>query len=171
VFRAPPSRIPAIKAAIWALNPAQPISSLQTADETFGRGTAARRFNMVLMSVFAILALAIAATGIYGIMAFIVGQRTREVGVRLALGAQPSAVTGLFLKEGAAVVVTGLTAGAVAAWWLARSLQTFLYEIDARDPAVFALVLAVLAAVTLVACWVPARRAGRIDPITALRSE
>jgi putative ABC transport system permease protein len=171
VFRAVPASIPAIKRAIWTLNPTQPISNLQTADETFGRGTAARRFNMVLMSVFAVLALAIAATGIYGVMAFVVGQRTREVGVRLALGARPSAVVGLFLKQGAAVVMTGLAAGTIAAWWLARGVQSFLYEVDARDPVVLAIVLAVLAVVALVACWIPARKAGRIDPVVALRAE
>jgi predicted permease len=171
VFRAAPAAIPAIKAAIWKLNPSQPISNLQTSDETFGRGTAVRRFNMVLMTVFAVLALVIAATGIYGVMAFVVGQRTREVGVRLALGASPSAVIGLFLRQGAAVVITGLTVGIIATWWLARGVQSFLYEIDARDPVVFAIVLAVLAVVALAACWLSARKAGRIDPLAALRAE
>jgi predicted permease len=171
VFRAAPATIPAIKAAIWRLSPSQAISNLQTADETFGRGTAARRFNMVLMTLFAVLALVIAATGIYGVMAFVVGQRTREVGVRLALGASPSAVVGLFLKQGAAVVVTGLTAGAIAAWWFARGVQSFLYDIDARDPVVFAMVLGVLAVIALAACWIAARKAGRIDPLAALRAD
>jgi putative ABC transport system permease protein len=123
------------------------------------------------MTVFAVLALVIAATGIYGVMAFVVGQRTREVGVRLALGASPSAVIGLFLRQGAAVVITGLTVGIIATWWLARGVQSFLYEIDARDPVVFAIVLAVLAVVALAACWLSARKAGRIDPLAALRAE
>jgi predicted permease len=171
VFRAPRSSIPAIKAAVWSLNPAQPITGLQTAEDTFGRATATRRFNMLLMSIFAMLGLAIAVTGIYGVMAFIVNQRTREVGVRVALGARPSEVVSLFLKQGVGLLVAGISGGTIAAWWLARTVQSFLFEIDARDPIVFAAVVGLLAIVGLLACWIPARRAGRIDPLVALRTE
>jgi predicted permease len=171
LVRASADTIPAIKAAIWNIDPAQPITDLRTAEEQFGRATAARRFNMLLMTIFAALALAIAATGIYSVIAFIVSQRTREIGVRVALGAQRSQVLALFLRYGAAVVFAGISGGLIGAWWLAKTVQSFLFEVDPRDPVVFALVATVLGVVGLAACWIPARRAARIDPLVALRTE
>ncbi len=163
--------VPAIKGAIWTVNPAQTLTNLQSVDTQFGRTTAARRFNMLLMSIFAALALLIAATGIYGVIAFLVGRRTREIGVRVALGASPSEVVALFLRQGVFVVVAGIAAGLVGAWWLSRAVQQFLFEVEPRDPLVFATVGAVLMVVGVLASWLPARRAARVDPLTALRAE
>jgi predicted permease len=163
--------LPDVKAALWSVNPDRPITGVRTTEELFGRTTATRRFNMVLMSIFAALALVIAATGIYGVIAFVVGQRTREIGVRVALGAQGSEVVGMFLRQGAIVIVAGIAAGLAGAWMLARTVQSFLFEVEPRDPMVFTVVAVVLAVVGLLACWLPARRAARIDPLIALRAE
>ncbi len=163
--------LPDIKAAVWSVVPARPITDIRTAEELFNRTTATRRFNMLLMSVFAALALVIATTGIYGVIAFVVSHRTREIGVRMALGAQRSEVVGLFLRQGIVVLVAGIGAGLIGAWLLARTVQSFLFEVEARDPVVFAVVTIVLAIVGLLATWIPARRAARIDPLAALRMD
>jgi predicted permease len=165
------SVLPDVKAAIWTVVPGGPITTVRTAEELFGRATATRRFNMLLMSIFAALALVIAATGIYGVIAFVVSQRTREIGVRVALGARGSEVVRMFLRQGATVIAAGITAGLIGAWLLARTVQGFLFEVEPRDPVVFTVVAVVLAFVGLLACWLPARRAARIDPLIALRSE
>jgi predicted permease len=171
IFRGLIAQAPAVKAAIWSVNPAQPVSDLRTAEATFGRATATRRFNMFVMAIFATLALAIAVTGIYGVIAFIVNQRTREVGVRVALGAQRGQVVGLFVREGGVLLGVGIAAGLVGAWLAGGTVQSLLFEMGARDPAVFALVAAVLAGAGLVACWIPARRASRVEPLAALRGD
>ena len=163
--------VPAIKAAIWAVNPSQTLTNLQSVDTQYARTTAARRFNMLLMVIFATLAVTIAATGIYGVIAFLVGRRTREIGVRVALGASPSEVVALFLRQGVFVVMAGIAAGLVGAWWLARAVQQFLFEVEPRDPLVFTTVAAVLMLVGVLASWLPARRAARVDPLAALRAE
>ena len=171
VFRGPLNSTRAVKAAIWRLNVGQPITGLRTSEEMFARATASRRFNMQLMSIFAALALTIAATGIYGVIAFMVHQRTREVGIRVALGAGQSQVVGLFLREGIRIVVAGIASGTVAAWWVSKMVQGFLFQVEPRDPIVFLIVALGLAAVALAACWVPARRAARLNPLAALRTQ
>ena len=167
----PLTSVAAVKAAVWSLNPAQVLDNVQTVGDQFARTTAARRFNMLLMSIFALLALVIAGTGIYGVIAFLVGRRTREIGVRMALGARRSQVVTLFLRQGIVVVLTGIAAGLAGAWLLARTVESFLYEVEARDPLVFATVAIVLGAVGFAATWIPARRAARVDPLNALRAE
>ena len=166
----PASTIANVKKAVWSLNPEQTLVA-QTVDAQYARSMAARRFNMTLMAIFASVALVIAATGIYGVIAFLVGRRTREIGVRIALGARHSEVVTLFLRQGITVVVAGIAAGLLGAWFLARSVQAFLFEVQARDPMVFAIVAIVLALIGAVASWVPARRAARVDPLSALRAE
>ena len=163
--------LPAVKNAIWSVNPNLPIQDVRTAEELFTRVTARHRFNMILMSVFAALALLIAATGIYGVSAFVVSQRAREIGVRMALGADPSDVVRLFVRQGASLILLGLAAGLVTAWWLARIVQSFLFEVQARDPLIFVTVACGLAALGLLACWISAQRAARVDPLVALRAE
>ena len=163
--------IGAVKKAVWSLNPEQTLLELQTVDAQYARLTAARRFNMTLMSIFALLALVIAGTGIYGVIAFLVGRRTKEIGVRIALGAGRSEVVGLFLRQGVAVVIAGIGAGLLGAWLLARSVQAFLFEVEPRDPMVFAIVAVVLSVIGALASWLPARRAARVDPLSALRAE
>jgi predicted permease len=166
-----PDMPPAVKEAIWSVAPGRAIAGVTTAEESFGRVTAARRFNMLLMTLFAALALVIAATGIYGVIAFVVGQRTREIGIRVALGARSGEVVGQFVRQGAVVLLTGIAAGAAGAWALAHTVEAFLFEVQPREPLVFGAVAALLGLVGLVACWLPARRAARVDPLTALRAE
>jgi putative ABC transport system permease protein len=110
-------------------------------------------------------------TGIFGVLAFMVGQRTREIGVRMALGARADQVIARFLRQGAWVVGTGIIAGLAAAWALSRTVESFLFEMQARDPWVFVVVAVTLGVIGMMACWLPARRAGQVDPIAALRSE
>ena len=129
------------------------------------------RLPMQLMAVFALLALALAAVGVYGVMAYSVAARTREIGVRVALGAQPGTVFGMVLRQGFGAAVVGLTLGLVGAVALGRLLTSLLYGVSAMDWLTFVSVAALLLTVTLVACLVPARRAVRIDPLEALRSE
>ncbi len=167
----PLTMLPAVKAAIWSVNPQVPITDVRTADDLFGRATAGRRFNLLLMSIFAVLALAIATTGVYGMLAFLVNHRTREIGVRMALGADPRDVVALFLKQGTAIVFVGVGAGLVGAWWLARTVEAFLFEVRPRDPLLFGLTACCLALAGVTACWIPARRASRIDPLISLRAE
>jgi putative ABC transport system permease protein len=160
----------AIQAAVWRINPSQPVH-LGTIDKNYLQITASRRFNMLIMSVFGLLALGVAATGIYGVMSFLVETRKREMAVRLALGAQARQVAGLIVGQSAVVIVAGISFGLVGAWWLAHLVQTFLFEVQPRDPAVFAASAVLLGLVAALATWVPARRAGRVDPIGALKGE
>jgi len=171
IFHGPDTSVPAIKAAIWSVNASQPISSLLVADQMFGRATAARRFNMSLMIIFATLALAIAVTGIYGVIAFVVTQRAREIGIRLALGARRAQVMGLLLRHGAALLTSGIAAGLFAAWLLGSTVRSFLFGVEPGNLTVFAAAATLLAAIGLAACWIPARRASRIEPLNALRAE
>jgi ABC-type antimicrobial peptide transport system permease subunit len=170
LFRGPVTSIPALKAAVWSVNPTQPISVV-VADRMFGRATATRRFNMFLMSIFAVLAVAIALTGIYGVISFVVNQRTREVGVRIALGAGRSQVIGLFLRQGLGLLATGIVFGLVAASLLGSTVQSFLFGVEPGNPLVFAIVGTAFAAIGLIAAWIPALRASRIEPLSALKSE
>jgi putative ABC transport system permease protein len=167
----PAAILPAIKAAVWAVAPNQPITDISSVEASLNRATARRRFNTLIMGVFGTLALAIAATGVFGVMAFMVGQRTREIGVRIALGARADQVIALFLRQGLWVLATAIAAGLIGAWALGRTIQSFLFEVQPRDPFVFAAVALVLGTIGMLACWLPARRAGRVDPILALRSE
>jgi predicted permease len=171
VDESPAAILPAIKGAVWAVAPQQPITDIETVESSLHRSTARRRFNTFIMGVFGVLALAIAATGVFGVMAFMVGQRTREIGVRIALGAQTGQVVGLVLRQGLWVLATAIAAGLLGAWALGRTVQSFLFEVQPRDPFVFAAVAFVLGTIGILACWLPARRAGRVDPVVALRSE
>jgi putative ABC transport system permease protein len=126
---------------------------------------------MLLLATFAGLAVVLAAIGVYGVLAYLVGQRTQEIGVRLAIGAAPRDVVRLFVREGAALAGVGLGIGLVAALGAARVLSAMLFGITARDPLTFASVAVALAAAASIACYVPARRAARVDPMEALRAE
>jgi putative ABC transport system permease protein len=139
-------------------------------DQVVARSTSRERFNTLLMTAFAISALALAAIGIYGVTAYAVQQRTREIGVRLALGAEPWAVRRMVVFQGMRVALLGVVLGAGAAYALSRYLKTMLFGVEVRDPLVFVGVSVLLAVIALVAVWVPAARASRIDPLGALRS-
>lgn len=133
--------------------------------------TAQRRFNMLLVGLFGILALLIAGVGIYGVMAFLVTQQTREIGVRMALGAMPGGVLAVVLKRAGTYVFAGVALGLMVAWWLSAGLEGFLFSVRARDPWVFLVSACVLALTGLVAAVVPALRAARVNPVIALRAD
>jgi predicted permease len=162
---------PAIKAAVHEVDPEQPVSRLREAGELLQDATARQRFNMSLLTLFGLLALILAAVGVYGVMAYGVNQRTRELGIRLALGARASSVQAMVLWQGLALTLTGLGIGLVGALGLTRLLTTLLYGVSPNDPRVLGGAVLLLAVVSTIACLVPAIRATRVDPIQALRSE
>ncbi len=163
--------IAAVKRRVLEMSPGRPVMSVESVDETARRSAAPRRFNMLLLTIFGVVALGIAATGTYSLMAYTVRQRTQEIGVRMALGARARDVAMMLLRQGAMVVALGVAGGLAAAWLLARTVQAFLFEIEARDPIAFGAAALVLAVAGIVACWLPARRAMRVDPVIALRAE
>jgi putative ABC transport system permease protein len=164
--------LPAVKAAIWSVNKDQRLSGdIATLEGYMDRLIAQRRFNMALLALFGLLGLVIAAVGIYGVMAYVVAQRTSEIGVRMALGATPGAVVGMVLKRAALLMFAGLAIGAIASWLLSVRVQAFLFQIQANDVTVLLGALGTLAATGLVASAIPARRAARVDPLVALRHE
>ena len=130
-----------------------------------------RRFTMLVLGAFAAVALLLAVVGVHGVLSYTVSQRTREIGIRMALGADRSMVRALVLSQGARLVGYGLALGLAGALILSRSLSTLLYGVGAADPPTFAAIAALLAAVAMLACWLPARRAARTDPLVAIRSE
>lgn len=147
-----------------------PVSQVETMDAVVRNSTARQRFNMWLMTVFGACALALAAIGIYGLMAYTVEQRTQEIGIRLALGAEGASVQNMVVFQGMRLALVGVLVGVLAAFWLTRFLASFLYGVQPRDPLVFLGVPLVLAVVALAAVWWPARRASAVDPIVALRN-
>jgi putative ABC transport system permease protein len=154
-----------------AVDPAQPVHDLMTMDERLGASLAPRRFAVTLLGFFAGIALLMAALGLYGVISYSVSQRTQEIGIRMALGAQTSQVVGMVLGQGMRLAVFGAVIGLFGAWVLARSLSSQLFQVGAFDPVVFFLMAAVLALVAALATYIPARRAARVDPIVALRYE
>ena len=160
-----------VKNAILAIDKDQAVYSVATVDELLGESIVLRRFVMLLLMVFAAIALILAAIGIYGVMSFVVTQRTREIGIRMALGAQTRDVVAMVLKNGIALAAIGVAVGLVAAFALARLLRSLLFGVTATDAATFALVPAGVVAVVLAACYLPARRASKVNPLVALRIE
>jgi len=148
-----------------------PVSEIRSMDEVVSRSTSRERFNMWLMAVFGVSALLLAAIGIYGLMAYSVEQRTQEIGIRLALGASANQVKNMVVAQGFRLAVIGVVIGTASALALTRFIASVLYGVEAKDPIVFAAAPAVLALVALLAAWIPARRASRVDPIVALRYE
>jgi putative ABC transport system permease protein len=160
-----------VRAAVAELDPELPLARVATLDGLVGASVAERRFHMLLLAVFSALALMLAAIGIYGVVTYLVSQRAREFGVRLALGAQRRDVLRMVLGEGARITAAGAVLGLVGALATTRVLAALLYEISPTDAPTFAAVTAVLVAVALAACYLPARRATRIDPVVSLRAE
>ena len=148
-----------------------PVSNVQSMDEIAALSISRQKFNMWVMTVFGGCALLLAAIGIYGLMAYSVEQRTQEIGIRLALGAQASQVRRMVVRQGMVLALVGVGIGLAAAYWLAYLITAFLFGVTARDPLVFAGVPALLALVALLAVWIPARRASSVDPLIALRYE
>jgi putative ABC transport system permease protein len=148
-----------------------PIARPRTMDEIIVRSTARSDFNMILLTAFAASALLLAAIGIYGLMAYSVQQRTQEIGIRIALGAASSTVRNMVIRQGMGVALLGVAIGVASAWGLTRVIATFLFGVTARDPVVFVSVPGLLSGVALLGVWLPARRAARVDPVVALRTE
>ncbi|HEX8457754.1 MAG TPA: ABC transporter permease [Pyrinomonadaceae bacterium] len=161
----------AVRGQILAVDPGLPVFGVRAMKELVAESIAARRFSMMLLLVFALLALVLALVGVYGVMAYSVMRRTREIGIRMALGAQTRDVLRLILGRGLVLVLAGVGTGLVAAFALTRVLVSLLYGVSATDPLTFAALSLVVVVVALVACYLPARRASRVDPLVALRYE
>jgi putative ABC transport system permease protein len=162
---------PAARAALQQLDPELPLAGVATMDQLLADSLSRSRFTMLLLGIFAAVALVLAAVGIYGLIAYSVTQRTQELGIRIALGAQRRDVLRLVLTQGTRLTLLGVAVGVLAALALSRLLSTLLFAISAADPLTFAAVAGLLAFVALLACFIPARRATRVDPIIALRYE
>jgi putative ABC transport system permease protein len=167
----PLALVPAVRAQFKSLDPEQPVFEVASMDQLLSSMVAQRRFSMALLATFAALALVLGVVGVYGVTSYLVAQRTREVGVRLALGAQPAQVVRLVVRQGMLVALAGLGAGLVGALVAGRLMTGLLFGVSPYDVATLVSVSAVIGIATLVANWIPALRAARIDPLAALRSE
>ncbi len=168
---APESLLPAIRKQIKALDPDLPMANVKTMEQWLTTSAAQPRLTSILLSIFAGVALLIAAIGIYAVLAYSVSQRTREIGLRMALGATQRRVLGLIVSEGMRVVLLGLVIGLAGGLALGRAVESLVYGVGVRDPKIYFVVAAILTAVALAACFIPARRAAGIDPMVALRDE
>jgi putative ABC transport system permease protein len=167
----PHAAIRAIEEQIYSVDRSQPVSDVKTMEERLSGSLAPQRFNLVLIGTFAAIAIILAALGVYGVMSYLVNRRTREVGIRIALGARPEQVMRQVVGESLALSLVAVLAGLAGAWGLTRYLHSMLYGVTALDGATFAAMPLLLAAIAVSASFVPARRASRIDPMTALREE
>ena len=167
----PRSLTPAIREQVLAVDPNQPVYDVKTMDQRVAITLETRRFAVVLLGIFGVLALLLAAIGLYGVLAFAVSQRTREIGIHMALGAQARDVLGMVLKQGMSLVLFGVVIGVAGAYALTRTMQSLLFEVSTTDPVTFVMVSLLLAVVGFVACYIPARRATKVDPLVALRYE
>jgi ABC-type antimicrobial peptide transport system permease subunit len=167
----PASLSAAVRAAVAELDPDVPVADVQTMLESVGEWAAQRRLTMLIVSCFALAALGLGAVGIYGIMAHLVVQRTREIGIRIALGAVPRQIVRLVLSQGAWLAALGIGAGVLGAYAVTRLLSGLLFQVRPTDPLTFVATALLLAAVAIFASAIPALRATRVDPIDALRSE
>ena len=163
--------VPSVRRVVDDTDASLAVAEVKTLQETLDRASAQMAFTMVLLAIAASVAMMLGVIGIYGVMAYIVSQRTAEIGVRLALGADPGSVAAGIVRQGGLVTIAGLLAGLAAAFAGSRLMASLLYDISPRDPGVFAATALTLLAVALVACWLPARRAARLSPLEALRAE
>jgi putative ABC transport system permease protein len=165
----PLSLASSVRNAIWAVDKDQPVSNVDAMEHIVAGAVARQRFSMLLLAIFAGIALVLAAVGIYGVMSYSVAQQTREIGIRMALGARHSDVLKMTVKQGAQLVGAGLVIGLVVAFGLTRVMTSLLFGISATDPVTFLSIGGVLLAVALLASYIPALRATRVDPMVALR--
>jgi putative ABC transport system permease protein len=157
--------------AVRQVDPQLALAQVRTLQDYLDAAAAPRAFTLVLIAIAAITTLLLGIVGIYGVMSYVVSQRTGEIGVRIALGAEPRNVTRMIVVQGGAVALAGVGAGLVTSLAGSRLLTTLLYDVSPRDPAVFAATTLLLLAVALIACWIPARRAASVDPLSALRAQ
>jgi putative ABC transport system permease protein len=167
----PASLAATVRNAVWEIDKDQPVSNIRTMDEILLQSIARQRFSMLLLAIFAGVALTLAAVGIYGVMSYSVAQRTHEIGIRMALGAQTGAVLKLAVGYGLKLVIAGVAIGLIAAFALTRVMSTLLFRVTATDPTTFTLISLLLVAVAAIASYIPARRAAKVNPIIALRYE
>ncbi|HXZ41109.1 MAG TPA: FtsX-like permease family protein, partial [Terriglobales bacterium] len=160
---------PQIRHEIEAIDPGLPVFGVRTMNEVIDGSLASRRFSAELVGVFAVVALLLASVGIYGLLAYMVGQRSHEIGVRMALGAMPSTIGKMIVSRGAGLAGIGVGIGLILSAMIAPLLATLLYGVRPIDPAVFLIVPLILMVVALLASYIPARRAARVNPIVALR--
>ncbi len=167
----PMQMVAAVRGQIWAVDKDQPISNIETMEQLMAKSVAPKRFNLLLLGAFALVGLALAGVGLYGVMSYTVTQRTHEIGVRMALGANRVDVLRLVIGEGMKLAVIGALLGLGGALALTRLLKALLFDVSTTDPLTFILIAAVLIIVALLACWIPARRAANMDPLVSLRVE
>ncbi len=161
----------AAREAVRAVDADQPISEVRTMNDVVSSSLSVRSLSMLLFLIFGSLALALVAVGVFGVISYSVSQRTQEIGLRVALGAQQRDVFGLVVGQGMRMVLAGVGIGLLAAWALTRTMAGLLYGVTPTDPVTFAGVTVLLAVIALAACYVPARRAMKVDPMVALRYE
>ena len=166
-----PGAFDSIRHSVQKVNSEQVVYGAQTMPEVISDTTATRRFSAIILGLFALVALLLSGVGIYGVISYLIGQRTHEIGIRMALGAQQSKVLSQVLGEGLRLAIIGAVLGLAAAYALTRLMTRLLYGVSPTDPLTFAAVAALLVIVALAACYVPARRAAAVDPMVALRHE
>ncbi len=166
-----PGLLADVRRELAAIDPALVLHQPRMLTEVIGGGIAQERFALLLIGAFAVLALVLAAVGIYGVLSYAVTRRRREMGIRMALGAPARAVWSLVLRDGARLAAIGVVLGLAGAYAATRVLQSLLFGVSATDPIVFGLAAITLATVALVASWIPARAATRVDPLTAVRAD
>jgi putative ABC transport system permease protein len=160
-----------VRQALWKVDADQPMWKIRTVEFLVNRSVADRKFLLALMGLFALLAMILTMIGLYGVISYLVKQRTQEIGIRLALGAQMRDILQMVLTQGMVLVLTGVVLGLGTAWLSTRLISRLLYQVSATDPVTFAVISAFLIAVALLACYLPARRATKVDPLVALRYE
>jgi putative ABC transport system permease protein len=160
-----------VRRQVWAIDANMPVVDVMAMERRLAESVAPRRFQMLLFGAFAVVALALAAVGVYGVISHSVSRRTHEIGVRMALGAQPRDVLLMVIRQGVTLALAGVAIGLAIALALTRMMAGLLFKVEATDPATFAVITLLLVFVALIACYIPARRATKVDPLVALRQE
>jgi putative ABC transport system permease protein len=160
-----------VRSALRNIDPEQPVTRIRTMDRVIEESIGGRRFPMLLLGAFSLVALVLAAIGVYGVVSYIVSQRTREIGIRMALGARAAEVVGMVVRRSLIPIAAGILVGVTASVMVSRLLGTLLYEVTPHDPAVLAVIVFLLGASAVVACLIPARRAASVDPLVVLKEE